>query len=326
MRRHAAGGDRHAALRQFERMDRTLRRELGVSPGTRGAGAARPPARRATTSAPTGHHAGRSRRRAADASSGRCSTRRRAEPDPDRHRVPPASASRRCSPRSPARARELGFRDRPRHLGAGRGGVAVRAGGRGASPICAGATRRCSTASPTSHRDEIDRALAGARERRGAAGARTSGCSSPRPSWCAWPSATNGLLLTIDDVHDADDASLRLLHYIARSTRDQRLCIVREPSPGAHRRRRWPRPASSLIDRHGAIELELGPLGADDDRRPRSSPRRRAQPTICSIGSRHSVGGLPFAVNELARRAADGARVGAVARRQHDRWHRPGDP
>ncbi len=37
MRRHAANGDRHAALRQFERMDRTLRRELGVVPRARGA-------------------------------------------------------------------------------------------------------------------------------------------------------------------------------------------------------------------------------------------------------------------------------------------------
>ena len=33
MRRHAANGDRHAALRQFERLDRALRRELGVAPG-----------------------------------------------------------------------------------------------------------------------------------------------------------------------------------------------------------------------------------------------------------------------------------------------------
>ncbi|MBV8993536.1 MAG: hypothetical protein JO287_07520, partial [Pseudonocardiales bacterium] len=32
MRRHAANGDRHAALRQFDRMTRTLRRELGVAP------------------------------------------------------------------------------------------------------------------------------------------------------------------------------------------------------------------------------------------------------------------------------------------------------
>ena len=36
MRRHAANGDRHAALRQFERLDRTLRRELGVAPGREG--------------------------------------------------------------------------------------------------------------------------------------------------------------------------------------------------------------------------------------------------------------------------------------------------
>ena len=39
MRRHAANGDRHAALRQFERMDRTLRRELGVVPGREALGA-----------------------------------------------------------------------------------------------------------------------------------------------------------------------------------------------------------------------------------------------------------------------------------------------
>src|SRR5437868_2468065 len=32
MRRYAANGDRHAALRQFERMTRTLRQELGVAP------------------------------------------------------------------------------------------------------------------------------------------------------------------------------------------------------------------------------------------------------------------------------------------------------
>ncbi len=33
MRRHAANGDRHAALRQFERLDRAMRGELGVAPG-----------------------------------------------------------------------------------------------------------------------------------------------------------------------------------------------------------------------------------------------------------------------------------------------------
>jgi len=34
MRRYIAAGDRHAALRQFERLDRVLRRELGVAPSS----------------------------------------------------------------------------------------------------------------------------------------------------------------------------------------------------------------------------------------------------------------------------------------------------
>ena len=33
MRRHAANGDRYAALRQFDRLDRALRQELGLAPG-----------------------------------------------------------------------------------------------------------------------------------------------------------------------------------------------------------------------------------------------------------------------------------------------------
>jgi len=33
MRRHAANGDRHAALRQFDRLDRALQQELGLAPG-----------------------------------------------------------------------------------------------------------------------------------------------------------------------------------------------------------------------------------------------------------------------------------------------------
>ena len=33
MRQHLADGDRHAAIREFERLDRALRQELGVAPG-----------------------------------------------------------------------------------------------------------------------------------------------------------------------------------------------------------------------------------------------------------------------------------------------------
>ena len=47
--------------------------------------------------------------------------------------------------------------------------------------------------------------------------------------------ATHGLLLTIDDVHDADDASLRLLHYLARSTSNDRVVLHRVAPPRPRR-------------------------------------------------------------------------------------------
>src|SRR5437764_10136263 len=82
------------------------------------------------------------------------------------------------------------------------------------------------------HKEEINRALAGAENS-------WTGASSHQQLYVAAAelvrraSATGGLLLTIDDVHDADDASLRLLHYLVRSAYDQRVCIVftHRPAP-----------------------------------------------------------------------------------------------
>src|SRR4029077_7874077 len=75
------------------------------------------------------------------------------------------------------------------------------------------------------HRDEIDRALTGAE-------IEWNGASSHQRLFVAaaelvrLAAATHGLLLTIDDLHDADDASLRLLHFLARSSRNDRVCIL----------------------------------------------------------------------------------------------------
>ncbi len=155
---------------------------------------------------------------------------------------------------------------------------------------------------PDRHREEIDRALAGAE-------LPWKGSTSHQQLFVAaaelvrLASATNGLLLTIDDVHDADDGSLRMLHYIARSTREQRVCIVL-----AHR----PAPANptlvetrdSLIGRHGATELELGPL--DEAHVAVLVGRHVAEPQPELVDQIAALGrGLPFAVNELARRAAN---------------------
>ena len=115
---------------------------------------------------------------------------------------------------------------------------------------------------PDHHRDEIDRALAGAETS-------WTGEGSHQRLFVAaaelvrLASATNGLLLTIDDVHDADDASLRLLHYLARTTHAEHVCMV-----VAHR----PAPVSetlaetrqSLLERHGARRSSSGHSATDD--------------------------------------------------------------
>ena len=151
MRRHAANGDRHAALRQFERLDRALRRELGVAPGREARGAARPPARRRTTSRPRRRRrAGRARPRAGRRRAGAA---RRRRPGASRTLIVsgPAGigqvvAARRASPRGPGSwASASGTGRRRRSRGRGRTRRSSRR-----SPTSAAATRRCSTAWPTS--------------------------------------------------------------------------------------------------------------------------------------------------------------------------------
>ena len=152
------------------------------------------------------------------------------------------------------------------------------------------------------HREEIDRALGGAEMP-------WSGGSSHQRLFVAvaelvrLASATHGLLLTIEDVHDADDASLRLVHYLARSTATERVCIVL-----SHR----PAPMSdtlvetrhSLVDRHGASVIELRPLD-DDGVAPLVQRHVSPVPTqIRSRGSPLSAVACRSPCNELARRAA----------------------
>ena len=299
MRRHAASGDRHAALRQFERMDRNLRRELGVAPG-REAVALRDRLIADHDMAPRRQDAlvGREVEMSIiegallDCAAGRSRTLIVAgSPGMGKSSLLAATTSR---------ARELNFR-------VGHGTSAPVEGAWPYAPVVealADLCRRHPTlldGLPDHHREEIDRALAGAE-------ITWSGDSSHQRLFVAaaelvrLASATNGLLITIDDVHDADDASLRLLHYITRATREHRVCIVL-----AHRNVPMSdtlvETRQSLIDRHGAVELELRALGSDDVaalvRRHVPDPTAELVEQITTLGR-----GIPFAVNELARRAA----------------------
>jgi len=299
MRQHAANGDRHAALRQFERLDRTLRRGLGIAPG-REASALRDRllAEPGVFSRHDDPLIGRDLELSAadgallDAAGGRSRTLIVVgEAGSGKSSLLTAVA---------ARATELG-------LAAGHGTAAPVEGAWPYAPVIealCGLGRQdpaLLARLPGRHRDEIDRA-------RNGTPASWAGQSAHQRLFLAaaelvsLAAADRGLLLTIDDVHDADDGSLRLLHYLARSAGGQRTCIVL-----AHR----PVPAvtaleaarRSLIDRYGAAELKLGPLGDRDTvaliRRHVAEPSAELVRLVTTLSR-----GVPFLVTELARRAA----------------------
>ncbi|HEX5290336.1 MAG TPA: AAA family ATPase [Streptosporangiaceae bacterium] len=305
MRRHAANGDRHAALRQFDRLDRALRQELGLAPGPE-ASALRDRLLAAHDVFPPSDspligrdlEISRAERAVLDAAAGANRTLIvSGEAGAGKSSFLAAIA---------ARAAERGFL-------AGHGTAAPVEGAWPYAPVIEALGGLCrqdpgvlsGLAGP--HRDEIDRA-------RNGTPASWAGQSTHQRLFLAaaelvkLAAAGKGVLLTVDDVHDADDGSLRLLHYLARSARGQRVCIVL-----AHR----PVPASdaleatrrSLIDRYGAAELKLGPL-ADRDaaalvRRYVAEPPAELVRLITTLGR-----GVPFLVTELARRAVPMAGTG----------------
>jgi len=116
--------------------------------------------------------------------------------------------------------------------------------------------------------------------------------------------AGSGLVLMVDDVHDADEASLRLLHYLSRSVTDEKVVLVlahREPAP-AH----VEEVTASMVARGGGQVIDVGPLDAGAsqrllvDRFPDLAPHE-AEEIV------RTVGGLPFPMLELARARQSGS-------------------
>ena len=119
-----------------------------------------------------------------------------------------------------------------------------------------------------------------------------------------------GLLLLVDDLQDADEASLRLLHYLSRCAMTEPVLIV-----AAHRPR-IPETArqveESLVRKGAGSRIELGPLDAQ-------AVRRLLADGFGHLGEARveeiveASGGLPFAVLELARSTHGGDLSGVPA-------------
>ena len=132
-------------------------------------------------------------------------------------------------------------------------------------------------------------------------------------------SATTGVVVALDDLHDADDATLRLLHYLSRALNDAPLLFLlahRSPVVGQV-------PSSSWAGSAGSgrrLELPLGPLPEAAVRTliARHSPDAPAEQVERIVDL---AGGNPYVVIELADAGRRRARVGGRARRPRRRRH-----
>ena len=120
--------------------------------------------------------------------------------------------------------------------------------------------------------------------------------------------AGHGLLLVVDDIQEADQASLRLLHYLSRCAVDEPVLLAL-----AHRRPvsdQVQEMADSLVGRGSGSRIELAPLSRSATRRLLADrfPELDAD-TVEHIWA--ASAGLPFTVLELARHQGAGGAAAA---------------
>jgi DNA-binding SARP family transcriptional activator/tetratricopeptide (TPR) repeat protein len=117
-----------------------------------------------------------------------------------------------------------------------------------------------------------------------------------------------GLLLIVDDIHEADEASLRLLHYLSRCAADERVVLVlahRDPAPP-----RVQDVTASMVSRGGGHLLALQPLTTRASQRLLMDRFPQLDPEAAEEIA-HAGAGLPFPTIEMARARVNG--VGTVS-------------
>ncbi len=303
VRAGADRGDVRGALRQFERMDQALRQELGTTPSpeaqqlrARLEEAVAVPAAKPESTRLFGRRAvgDRIRERLERAERGRGGTLL--------FTGSPGVGKSAVLGLAEALARRRGWRT-------GRGTASAVEGPWPYSPVLEAFGDLCRQhpalldGLDDTYRQEIERALSGQ-------DVTWSGESGHQRLFVAaaelvrLAAAGHGLLLVVDDLHEADDASLRLLHYLSR-------CAVTEPvvlalahrQPATEPVRQM---ADSLVARGTGTRVELGPLsrGATErllaDRFPELPAETAEQIWAASAG-------LPFTALQLAAsRGTDG--------------------
>jgi DNA-binding SARP family transcriptional activator/tetratricopeptide (TPR) repeat protein len=299
MTQHIEAGDHRAALRQFERMDAALRRELGVGPGQRALAV-----RVQIMAAFPEYHA----------DAGRSSLVGRRDELEQFERLL-ADAGRGTGrtvlvsgPPGVGKSAQLDWVTQRAERAGWRVGQGVAAAVEGAWPYApvldalADLCRRHPTLLDglgDTYRQEIERALAGAELTWSGEGTHQRLFVAAAELLRLAASGT-GLLLAMDDMHEADEASLRLLHYLARSTTGERALIVVGHREGG---RRVEQIKGSLLRRNLAVHVPLRPLDRQStDALVRAHMADASTPTLDHIWE--VSGGLPFAVVEMARAPA----------------------
>jgi DNA-binding SARP family transcriptional activator len=301
-RQLADSGNRGAALRQLERLERALRRELGVRPG---------PAVASLRAELVASDAPETQRRPRMMLFGRDAELRRID-----QLIVAASTGegRTLFVSGPAGigktavVRWLDGRAEERGLRVGVGAAAALEGAWPYAPVLEALADLCRRypalldGLADEYRSEIEGALRGSSPE-WVGESRHQRLFVSAAELLRLAASGEGAVLIVDDAHDADEASLRLLHYLSRAAVGERILII-----VAHRP--WPmRPAMdamrrSLIGRGTSLPLDLGQLCDEDIRRLAS--RAVGEDRMLLERVVKLAGGNPFAAIELARTAASG--------------------
>jgi len=306
VREHADRGDIRSSLRQFERMDQALRNELGTAPSPEAEelrGRLLKSAQRGTPrpDAPAGIRLV-GRRPAADLLRARIAQANEGRGSTVLVTGSPGVGKSAMLDLAVALARQEQWR-------VGRGTASAVEGSWPYAPVLEALSDLC-RAHPAlldglgdNFRNEIDRALSG-RE------ATWSGESAHQRLFLATAellrlaAAGPGFLLVVDDIHEADEASLRLLHYLARCAVTERalLLLAFRPDDGEAIQKM----GSSLRSRGIGVPLHLMPLdeGATTRLLTHQFPSldKESRSRIWAVS-----GGLPFRIIEIARAAESGS-------------------